>query len=51
MLYYYNNETGEEITISMWYTSYGGDTLPIEVSFYKANGNLVLTGSLGDGPS
>lgn len=30
------------------YTSYGGDTLPIEVNYYKGNGNLVLTGCLGD---
>lgn len=30
------------------YTSYGGDTLPIEVNYYKGQGNLVLTGSLGD---
>ncbi len=30
------------------YTSYGGDTLPIEVNFYKGEGKLHLTGSLGD---
>ena len=30
------------------YTSFGGDTLPIEVNYYKGNGNLVLTGSLGE---
>ena len=30
------------------YTNYGGDTLPIEVTYFKGNGNLVLTGSLGD---
>lgn len=30
------------------YTIYGGDTLSIEVNFYKGTGNLVLTGSLGD---
>lgn len=30
------------------YTSYGGDTLAIEVNYYKGSGNLVLTGSLGD---
>lgn len=30
------------------YTYFGGDTLPIEVNYYKGNGNLVLTGSLGD---
>lgn len=30
------------------YTSYGGDLLPIEVTFYQGTGKLVLTGSLGD---
>lgn len=30
------------------YTSYGGDLLPIEVTFYQGSGKLVLTGSLGD---
>lgn len=30
------------------YTYFGGDTLPIEVNFYKGHGNLTLTGSLGD---
>ena len=30
------------------YTSYGGDVLPVEVNFYKGEGNLILTGSLGD---
>ena len=27
---------------------FGGDVLPIEVTYYKGNSNLVLTGSLGD---
>ncbi len=30
------------------YTPYGGDTLKIEVNYYKGTGKLVLTGSLGD---
>ena len=30
------------------YTPYGGDILPIEVTYYKGNSNLLLTGSLGD---
>lgn len=30
------------------YTYFGGDTLPIEVNFFKGNGSLMLTGSLGD---
>lgn len=30
------------------YTNYGGDLLPIEVTFYQGTGKLVLTGSLGE---
>ena len=30
------------------YTPFGGTTLPIEVTSYKGNGNLTLTGSLGE---
>ncbi len=30
------------------YTHFGGDTLPIEVNYYKGEGKLVLTGSLGN---
>lgn len=29
------------------YTPFGGDTLPIEVNYYKGSGKLELTGSLG----
>ena len=32
----------------MAYTVFGGDILPIEVTFYKGSGKLILTGSLGD---
>lgn len=30
------------------YTVFGGDVLKIEVNYYKGNGNLILTGSLGE---
>ena len=30
------------------YTAYGGDTLQVEVNYYKGKGGLVLTGNLGD---
>lgn len=30
------------------YTPYGGDVLPIEVTYFKGNGNITLTGSLGE---
>jgi len=45
---YKNNESQIGVVNGLAYTSYGGDVLPIEVNFYKGNGNLVLTGSLGE---
>ena len=40
----------EEIGVvnGMGYTPVGGVLLPIEVSEYKGNGNIILTGSLGE---
>lgn len=32
----------------MAYTIFGGDILPIEATYYKGKGNLILTGSLGE---
>ena len=30
------------------YTQFGGDILPVEVTYYKGTGKMVLTGKLGD---
>lgn len=40
------NEPG--IVNGLAYTYFGGDVLPIETEYFEGNGNLVLTGSLGD---
>ncbi|MGD9886976.1 MAG: endopeptidase La [Bacilli bacterium] len=36
------------IVTGLAYTQYGGDTLPVEVTYYKGEGRLMLTGKLGD---
>lgn len=36
------------VATGLAYTAFGGDTLPVEVTYYKGKGNLVLTGKLGD---
>lgn len=36
------------VVTGLAYTQYGGDTLPVEVTYYKGQGKLVLTGKLGD---
>ena len=48
--YYLEKEKNSQIGVvnGMAYTVFGGDILPIEVTYYHGNGNLILTGSLGD---
>ena len=36
------------VATGLAYTAFGGDTLPVEVTYYKGGGKLVLTGKLGD---
>ena len=43
-----NNKNSAGVVNGLAYTPFGGVILPIEVSFYKGTGNIILTGSLGD---
>lgn len=49
---YTNNKVDNEdkvgVVTGLAYTEYGGDTLDVEVTYYKGAGHLVLTGKLGD---
>ena len=36
------------VVTGLAYTQYGGDTLQVEVTYFKGDGKLVLTGKLGD---
>ncbi len=44
------SETEDQVGVvtGLAYTQFGGDTLPVEVTYYKGKGKLVLTGKLGD---
>ena len=43
-------ETSDQVGVvtGLAYTQFGGDTLSVEVAYYKGSGKLVLTGKLGD---
>lgn len=47
--YMWNSESvcGIGVVNGLAYTNYGGDILPIEVTYFQGNGNLILTGSMG----
>ncbi|MDR1781392.1 MAG: endopeptidase La [Bacilli bacterium] len=40
------NQVG--VVTGLAYTAYGGDILPIEVTYFKGKGHLIITGQLGD---
>jgi ATP-dependent Lon protease len=49
--YFHNKADVEDqvgVVTGLAYTQYGGDTLAVEVTYYKGDGKLVLTGKLGD---
>ncbi len=43
-----NKEANVGIVNGLAYTYFGGDVLPIEVTMYQGDGQLILTGSLGE---
>lgn len=36
------------VVTGLAYTQFGGDILPVEVTYYKGTGKIILTGKLGD---
>ena len=51
-VYKYNNNLVLENSIGTFnalaFTSFGGETLKVEVTYYKGDGKIILTGQLGD---
>ena len=43
-----NQKNDSGVVNGLGYTPFGGVILPIEVSFYKGTGKIILTGSLGE---
>ena len=43
-----NKKNSSGVVNGLGYTPFGGTIIPIEVSFYKGNGDIILTGNLGD---
>ncbi|MDD3048818.1 MAG: endopeptidase La [Bacilli bacterium] len=49
--YFYTKSSKDDrvgVATGLAYTQYGGDILPIEVTYFRGKGNLILTGSLGE---
>ena len=50
-LFSFGNKEGKDqvgVATGLAYTQFGGDVLPVEVTFYPGKGKVVLTGKLGD---
>lgn len=49
---FFHTKSGDQNVVGvvngLAYTPYGGDTLPVEVTYFKGSGKLMLTGQLGD---
>lgn len=45
-----NKEQKDQVGVvtGLAYTAFGGDILPVEVTYFNGKGNLILTGQLGD---
>lgn len=43
-----DNKKEVGVALGLAYTDFGGDILPIEITYYEGKGSLMLTGSLGN---
>ncbi len=48
--YFYNHNNINQLGVvnALTYTNFGGEVLPVEISYFKGNGQIILTGNLGD---